>query len=99
MTLTIPQAEGNTHWKLVLQMDQNIRVLHTRTSDASMTILEDDTFELRPLANNDFKAPNVEVTLEYYFDNRKAIEANSEGEIPRWRYPCLTKVVSCDLKV
>ena len=101
MTLTIPQSEGHTHWKLGLQMDQNIRVLHARTSDASMTILEGggDTFEIVPLAKNDFKAPTVQVNVEYYFDNRKDIEANSGGEIPRWRYPCVAKVVTCDLKV
>ena len=101
MTLTIPQSEGHTHWKLGLQMDQNIRVLHARTSDASMTILEGggDTFEIVPLAKNDFKAPTVQVNVEYYFDNRKDIEANSGGEIPRWRYPCVAKVVTCELKV
>lgn len=37
-------------------------------------------------------------SMEYYFDNRKDIEANSGGEIPRWRYPCVAKVVTCDLK-
>ena len=49
MKLTIPQPSGTTHWKLGLQMDQNVEKLHVRTSDASMTRLTKVTHALTQL--------------------------------------------------
>ena len=99
MTLTIPQPEGTTHWKLGLQMDTNVQDMHVRTSDASMTILDEDTIELEPLSNNDFNAKEIKAKIEFFFDKADEWETNSEGEIPRWRFPCVTKVITCNLKV
>ena len=99
MTLTIPQPEGTTHWKLGLQMDTNVQDLHVRTSDASMTILEKDTIELEPLSNNDFNVKEIKAKIEFFFDKATEWETNAEGEIPRWRFPCVSKVITCNLKV
>lgn len=98
MKLTIPQPSGTTHWKLGLQMDQNVEKLHVRTSDASMTRLNKDTVLLEPLAKNDFNSPNINITIEYFFDDIEDIEANNLGEIPRWRHPCIKLVTTCEYK-
>ena len=99
MTLTIPQPEGTTHWKVELQMDQNVQELHVRTSDASMTVHnEDSVILLLPLADHNFKTNQTEISVEYFFDDREDI-ANEQGEIPRWRMPCVRQVTSCQFKV
>ncbi len=98
--LTIPQAEGATNWKVGLEMDQDVKALNVRTSDASMTVQDDQrTLYLEPLSNNDFGAPSKNVTIEYFFDDIQDIEANNDGEIPRWRHVCISKVIFCDYGV
>ena len=100
MTLTIPQPEGTTHWKLVLQMDTNVEELGMRTSEASMTYVDSDTIELRPLSNHDFTvSKQANITMEFFFDPDKAEdwETNTNGEIPKWRYPCIAEIQTCHL--
>ena len=100
MTLTIPQPEGTTHWKLGLQMDTNVEELGMRTSEASRTFLDSYTIELRPLSNHEFTdKTQANITLEFFFDPDKVTqwETNGDGEIPRWRYPCIAKILTCHL--
>ena len=104
MTFHIPQnqdkSKANKPWKVVLQMDQNVEELQARTTDASMTIEEGgDTINLVPLANNDYNVPTAKVRVDFVFKNRADLESDSDGYIPRWRYPCVSKVVHCGLKV
>ena len=104
ITFYIPQNQDKSKdykpWKIVLQMDQNVQELQARTSDASMTIEEGgDTINLVPLANNDYNVPTAKVRVDFVFKNRATLEHDSDGYIPRWRYPCVSKVVHCGLKV
>ena len=104
ITFYIPQNQDKSKdykpWKIVLQMDQNVQELQARTSDASMTIEEGgNTINLVPLANNDYKVPTAKVRVDFVFKNRATLEHDSDGYIPRWRYPCVSKVVHCGLKV
>ena len=114
MKLTMAQPKGTTHWKIELQMDLNVEELGVRTSDASLTLLTSNSFQLVPLSNNDFQVQSGKhgqkiqrnsfqqseknITIEYYFENRENIQSNVLGEIPRWRYPCVAKVTTCELK-
>lgn len=98
MTLTIPQHEGTTtNWKLGLKMDTNVQDLHMRTSKASMAFKGKDIIELRPLSNHDFTTSEATIELEFFFDEAEKWESNSAGEIPRWRYPCIAEILTCQL--
>ena len=79
-------------------MDQSVEELHVRTSDASMTLQNTDTFILLPLADNNFTKKAKSVSIEYYFDNRDEIETLN-GEIPKWRMPCIQKITTCEFMV
>ena len=53
---------------------------------------------MEPLAKNDFNSPNINITIEYFFEDIEDIEANNLGEIPRWRHPCIKLVTTCEYK-
>lgn len=94
MTFTIPQDTDTTGWTIDLKMDMDVNVLHIRSSHAVLALSGHDAFSLKPLSNHDFEATSANVTVNFYFDNRDDIASNDLGEIPRWRYPCVSKV-SC----
>lgn len=94
--LSISQPKGTSNWKLGIQFDLDIEALHIRSSDASMTLLDSFTIQLLPLSNNDFKVPEKNVTIEYFFDNKEDLSANNDGEIPRWRHACISKITVCE---
>ena len=66
MKLTMAQPKGTTHWKIELQMDLNVEELGVRTSDASLTLLTSNSFQLVPLSNNDFQVQRVENMAKKY---------------------------------
>ena len=95
MTLTIPQPSN--HWKLGLKMDTDVQDLKMRSSQASLAFKEKDIIELRPLSGHDFTTSEATIELEFFFDEAEEWETNSGGEIPRWRYPCIAEILTCQL--
>ena len=45
-----------------------------------------------------YRDSSAKVRLDFSFDDKEAWQSNSNGEIPRWRFPRIAKV-SCEYSV